>query len=97
MMYDDIVASTQPLNYNPALFLEKFNYGSAGYYNHGSHVAGFFNDEDDDASVIENGEYEQFEMDDIPSQNNEVPFAQEENYHLVNCGDNGQPTCGGSS
>ena len=26
MMYEDIVASTQPLNYNPALFRHKFDY-----------------------------------------------------------------------
>lgn len=89
MMYDDIVASTQPLNYNPALFLQKFNYGSAGFYSHGYSVPGFFNEEEDDASVIENSEYEHFEIDDIPSQNNEVPFANNENYHLVTCGDNG--------
>lgn len=96
MMYDDIVASTQPLNYNPALFLQKFNYGSGGYY---SSMPGFFNEEEDDASVIENSEYEHFGVDDIPSQHNEDPFVanEDENYHLVSCGDGGQPTCSGIS
>ena len=44
-MYDDIVASTQPLNYNPALILQKFNYGAAtgGYLSRGSSIPGFFN------------------------------------------------------
>jgi hypothetical protein len=63
-MYEDIVASTQPLNYNPAIFLQKFNYAgsaaaSGGYFSRGSSIPGFMDAEEDDiASVIEPGDYE---------------------------------------
>ncbi len=70
-MYDDIVASTQPLNYNPALILQKFNYASTtgGYLSRGSSIPGFFtNDLDEDAaSEIEPDDYEHFDYEDIPS------------------------------
>ncbi len=52
-MYDDIVASTQPLNYNPA-FLRKFDYNSG--FNYHPHIEGF----DDEDSIIhqeDDGQY----------------------------------------
>jgi hypothetical protein len=49
-MYDDIVASTHPLNYNPALFNRKFDYDSHFFgIQRGPQIPNF----SDDTSIIE--------------------------------------------
>lgn len=53
MMYEDIVASTQPLNYNPS-FLRKFDYES-GFSYHGRAAEPFrppFADFGDDSFIL---------------------------------------------
>jgi hypothetical protein len=51
MMYEDIVASTHPLNYNRAIFNRKFDYDQH-YFGQSNRFASFpgFND---DTSIIE--------------------------------------------
>ena len=51
MMFEDIIASTHPLNYNPALYNRKFDYDSHFFRNQarGASFPGF----NDDSSIIE--------------------------------------------
>jgi hypothetical protein len=48
MMFEDIIASTHPLNYNPALYNRKFDYDSH-FFRRTASFPGF----NDDSSIIE--------------------------------------------
>lgn len=48
MMFEDIIASTHPLNYNPALYNRKFDYDSH-FFRCTASFPGF----NDDSSIIE--------------------------------------------
>jgi hypothetical protein len=51
MMFEDIIASTHPLNYNPVLYNRKFDYDSHYFGNQGRTAS--FPGFNDDSSIIE--------------------------------------------